>query len=347
MQTVNREQLLGELESVTPGLSKREAIEQASCFVFKDGKVITFNDEVACFQKCSVKLDGAVQAQPLLDLLRRLTDDEVTVLTEEKDGAHEFIIKGKRGRAGLTFEAAVLLPVDKIEIPKKWQDLHKDFTDAVNMVQHCASNDESMFAVTCVHIAPGFVEATDRVQIARYELDTGFSASLLIRRNALKSVMPIGMTQFVETPEWVWFRNPVGLSVAVRRHTDNFVDLSQFLKLKDAKPATLPKSIAETAEKCEIFSSQNAAENFITIRLTNGKIRFEGRGANGWYRETRKIDYAGPTMEFIMAPELLAKLVKNGNSCEITAGKLRVGTGKFSYVTCLRPPSAVGGDEQA
>ena len=53
------------LEAVSPGLATREAIEQSSCFVFKDGRVMTFNDEVACSIDCELGFDGAVAAKPL------------------------------------------------------------------------------------------------------------------------------------------------------------------------------------------------------------------------------------------------------------------------------------------
>ena len=44
---VSREKLMQALEAVSPGLANRELIEQSSCFVFKSGMVMTFNDEVA------------------------------------------------------------------------------------------------------------------------------------------------------------------------------------------------------------------------------------------------------------------------------------------------------------
>ena len=45
---INRMNLLNVLESVHPGLSKRDMVEQSACFVFQGGRVITFNDEIAC-----------------------------------------------------------------------------------------------------------------------------------------------------------------------------------------------------------------------------------------------------------------------------------------------------------
>ena len=76
---INREELLNQLESVQPGLSIREIIEQSSCFVFQDGKVITYNDEIFCSQKTPLKIKGAVLAAPLIALLRKMVETEVDI----------------------------------------------------------------------------------------------------------------------------------------------------------------------------------------------------------------------------------------------------------------------------
>jgi hypothetical protein len=69
MNRINREEFLRNLESVEPGLSPREILEQSSCFIFQKGWIKTFNDEVACKIKSPLKLEGAVQAAPLLAIL--------------------------------------------------------------------------------------------------------------------------------------------------------------------------------------------------------------------------------------------------------------------------------------
>ena len=45
---VNREDLLIKLETIAPGLSMEDSVEQCKCFVFDGIKAATFNDEIAC-----------------------------------------------------------------------------------------------------------------------------------------------------------------------------------------------------------------------------------------------------------------------------------------------------------
>ena len=67
-----REKLLKEVEAVLPGISQKELIEQSSCIIFKDGKIYTYNDEISCRYYTHLKINGAVSAMPLINILRKM-----------------------------------------------------------------------------------------------------------------------------------------------------------------------------------------------------------------------------------------------------------------------------------
>ena len=334
----NREQLLHKLEAVSPGLATREAIEQSSCFVFKDGRVMTFNDEVACSIDCELGFDGAVAAKPLLDLLDKLTEDVVKV--EAKGG--ELIVMGKRRRAGIALEAEILLPVDTVEDPEEdgatgWGDLDPEFADAVAVVQQCASKDANQFALTCIHITPDAVEACDNFQIARYPLETGLEKSCLVKRDSLKHVTGLGMTMVSESRTWVHFKNPTGLVLSVRREVMDYQDLDPILDFAGT-PTTLPGGLAEAVEKAEIFSADNADNNVVQLALKGGELRLRGEGGSGWFEERKQVKWDGDPLAFVIAPQLLVDITTRTNDCFIAPGRLKVDGGKFTYVTCLGEP---------
>jgi DNA polymerase III sliding clamp (beta) subunit (PCNA family) len=330
MQSINREELLFQLESVQGGLSKREIIEQSACFVFKDGEVMTFNDEVACSCKCSLPIVGAVQADPLLAILRKLPEDEITI--EETDG--ELVIVGKRRRAGIRRENEVLLPVSGVEKPGKWRSLPADFQEAISMVQHCTGSDESQFVLTCVHIHPEYIEACDKYQITRATLATGVKTATLVRGSSLKHITSLGMTQVSETGSWIHFRNPSGLVLSCRRYQEEYPNLNSFIDFK-GHPITLPKGLGDAADKAKVFTTEGTDESQVLVQLRPGKIRIRGEGAAGYYQEVKKLAYDGPNLEFMVAPELLIEITKKHNDAEIDSGRLKVDGGKWIYVTAL------------
>lgn len=337
-RSVRREDLLHQLESVQPGLSSREIIEQSSCFVFRDGRVMTYNDEVACAGDCVLKLTCAVQSAPLLALLRKLLEEDIEIEEDMERG--ELVIIGERRRAGITREAKILLPVDKVEKPGKWSALPEEFMEGVNMVQHCASHDESQFALTCVHLHPKWIEACDNFQATRIKMDVGVKASTLVRRDSIKHIVTMGITEFSESESWIHFRNPAGLVLSCRRYMETYPDLKELLTF-DGTPITLPKGLGEAADKAAIFSAESTEDNQVSVDLLPGKLRLRGVGTSGWFEERRKVDYDGKPLSFLISPSLLIDLVSKHNEAEITDGRLRVNGGKWRYVTCLSAPAVV------
>ena len=329
---LDREEFLRKLEAVVPGVAIREAVEQSTCFVFKDGRAITFNDEIACSVACDIGVDGAVAAKPLLDLLAKMVEKEVDVSMRE--GGGELLVKGKRRRAGITLEAEITLPIGAVEPPTTWAKLDPEFADAVGVVQQCASKDANNFSLTCIHITPKCVEACDNFQLARYPLDTGVVGECLVKRDSLKHVTGLGMTEVSETKTWLHFRNPTGLILSVRREMLEFVNLDAVLKM-NGTPTTLPGGLAEAVEKAEIFSSENSENNVVIVELKAGQLRLRGIGASGWYEERKDVKWDGEPLSFSMAPKLLVDITTRTNDCYIAPGRLKIDGGKFEYVTCL------------
>ena len=341
MQRINREEFLNELELAQPGLATREIIEQSSCFVFKDNRVLTFNDEVACSLKSKLKITGAVRAAPLLSILRKMNEDEVEV--EVVGGALR--IKGKRREAGVVLEAEVQLPVDRIDVPDKWKPLAPEVVEAIKLAQHCASNDESNFELTCVHLHPKWIEACDSFQLTRVKCKSGISAPTLVRRDALKHIVSLDVNEFAETEAWLHFRNATGLVLSCRRYNETYPDVSALLKF-EGKPLTIPKGLKDAADKAAVFSSEAVTSNDVLVELRPGKVRVQGRGASGWYREIKKIVYDGPPIAFSIAPELLMEITEKHNDAEIAEGKLRIRGERWVCIVCLSVPEEDSPEKQ-
>lgn len=331
MKRVKREDLLQDLESVQAGLSTRDIIAQSSCFVFKDGEVFTYNDETACRKKCKLGITGAVPAAPFFAMLRKLGEEEIDLSVN--DGVLRLM--GKRRGAGIRMDTEIMLPIETVEKPKKWFPLHEDFIDAVQIVQECAGTDASKFYTTCLHLHSKWVEACDGSQVTRYKVKTGFVTPALVRREAIKNIISLGVTEFSETDTWMHFRNPSGLVLSCRRYVENYPDLAPLLEVTDAAPAVLPKGLGEAADKADVFSSENSEDNHVTVELRPGKLRIRGEGISGWYTEVKKMKYNGPAHTFCISPKLLVELTERHNECVISSSRLKVDGGKFQYVTCL------------
>jgi hypothetical protein len=329
---VNREHLLKIFESVAPGLSPKESVEQSSSLVFIDGEVWTFNTELACHRASPLPgIEGALAAKPLLDYLSKAPDDDLDV---EQSGT-EMVIKGKGRRTKFKFEAEVLLPVGDVEVAEVWHPMPTDFAEAVGVVASCASIDEKQnYRMKCVHLTPSFMEATDSMQIARYPLALPIKRDTLVRADTLAKLAGYDMTEMGETASWLHFRNPGGLVISCRRHIDDYRDLTPFLQTPDSTPVVLPGSLEEVVARAEIFSGENALSNRIIVDLRQDQMIIRGAGARGSHEEKKEVKYDGARMRFLISPKLLLSISKRGTECGVGQGRLAINGGKFQYVTC-------------
>ena len=352
MKRVNREGLLRCLESVQPGLAKREDIQNSSCFVLYAGDVLSFNEEVAC--RCPSPLDketeGAVRADKLLDLLRKMTEEEVIVTAI--DGHLE--IKGKGRRAGIAMESDTedfRGFINAIEAPTTWKPLHADFCDAVKTVGRCANQQAASvggeFLTTCVRLHPRWIEACDEIQACRWRLKTGVQEPSLVRHVAIKNITSLGMSKFSETDSWLHFKNESGLILSCRRFLEEYPDLTKMFEIR-GKPTTLHKGLIGEAEKGAIFAIENE-NKLLKVKLRRGEIRIDGIGVSGWYRgRRRETAYEGRPVDFLISADTLIGLIGEHSEVdqsktqttlfELTEDKLFARTEHYTYFTCLSTP---------
>lgn len=143
------------------------------------------------------------------------------------------------------------------------------------------------------------------------------------------------MSKFSETKHWIHFRNSTGLILSCRRWIEDFPKLSELLAVKGI-PTKFPKGLIEAIEKAEIFSAENVEDNQIMINLRPNKLRITGKGASGYYQEIKNMKYDGKSLSFRVAAKLFADLIHHHNSCELATNKLKVATGKYTYITVLQ-----------
>ena len=112
---INTEKFRQALTTVKPGLSSKDIIEQATKFVFMDGKLVTFNDEI-CIQYPLEELDfsGAINSDELYKLVSKLKTEEVEI----KQNEGEVTFSAGRIKAGIVIHKEITLPLEEIDEKK-------------------------------------------------------------------------------------------------------------------------------------------------------------------------------------------------------------------------------------
>lgn len=346
---VNRIEFLQKLDAVQPGLSKRGITEQSACVVFKDGRLFTYNEDIACRIRSGLpaEFEGAVVAKPLTDALNKMK----SALVKLDISDDRFVVRDKRGgKTRVLLERKIKLPVDKVELPAKdkWQKLPPRFAEAVGLIQDCASKDESQTALTCVHIYPKWVEACDNLQMSRFRILTGLLKPILVKRDSIKHVITMDMTEINETKKWVHFRNPSGLILSCLRYTDKYPHdqvTDVFNGFKGSK-CNLPKGVENATELAEIFSKEDPDDDQVTVTLEPGMMTVVGVGSSGDHTAPLKCNYDGPKLIFRISPRLLKEITAKHSECHVSNEHLVVESKRWKYLTALTAPGGKPGTDE-
>jgi hypothetical protein len=343
---VDRENLLRALESVRGALSPIETVAQSDCFAFRDSRVLTFNGEVSASAPCPLKgITGALKAAPFLEMIRRFPDKMLDV-TKAND---KLKIKGQRRSYTPALQSEIDEAFGAIGTVERWQPLHADFCDAVNMVAAVTTDDvNTKFNTTCVHVHPNYVEAHEEIQICRWNLETGFGEESLLRASGMKAVPVLGMTEWGETERWMVFRNPDGTELACSKFMlDDYSDLNDPLNdFELVSKVSFPKMLIEVIDRAGLLTKERGrGRDHVLVELTKGAIKVTGSGVSGEIREKKGVAWDGPDLSFYTLPKVFAEVLKRSSEVELSTQMLRIGGGSspWTYQLCLQVPEDLDG----
>lgn len=328
---MNRAQLIKTIQRIMPGTdSSGSSIGQSECIVFKEGMAYSFNDQIAIRAEVDVPFEGAVEASKLLLALQTQSGDEVKVGMKDD----KVIIKGGKRQAKLALNQKIELPISIIEQPRKWREVSDDFVEAIGTAARTAGRDENKYTLTCVHIAPDRIEATDNIQLLRWPTATGVRKSTLISGRTAIILQKYNVVESGLTDQWIHFRDDSGLVYSVRTHDDEYPEMDAYYAV-EGSPVVFPPDIGEVASRASSFL-ESAKEDGIMVQLEEGRMFVAGEGATAVYEERARVDYDGPAIAFHINPGICQKLSKEATETIISADRIKVITEKYEYVAMLQ-----------
>lgn len=341
---VNRNEFLQALDAVRPGLSPKPLVEHANSFTFRNGQVQTYNDEIACRFRTKLPKDvsGIVASKSLLAYLNKIGDEYIDVKVDEEQKKFVILGRGKRTDMLTAFES--VFPIDAVEKPRKedWIPLSPRFGDSIGMVVECASKDATEGNVlSCVHVHPNFVEASDDVQWCRAKCRTKIAEPFLVKHHAVKHIVDLDMTEMAGTESWVHFRNPAGLVFSCRRWVNPYPNVDHLAEPGKGKKLTLPKELEADVNAVNVAASEDKDTNAVVVELKPGEFAVSGIGVTIKARHRKKCDYNGRPLAFMIQPAMLVQICKRERTCTIEKNLLRMTGDRWSYVTDLAEPVVV------
>lgn len=322
---IKRESLLDVLQKVAPGLDENELISQSASFVFTEGKVFTYNDEIAVGHLVDLDIEGAVSSKELLQLLRRLKTDTVEIKVKN----NEFLINSKRLRSGITMESKILLPID--ELKDGWEQevyaLPDKFIEGIKIcLSSCAADTENII-LSNVHMKGEFMEGCDNYQMTRFYLGEDSQENLLIPAVACKHLVNYKVTEYFTTDGWIHFGDGEDLIFSCRVIEDKYPDFDQFLEIEGPE-TTLPKGLIEVIDRSNVFNQK------VQINILKNWCKVRAQSEAGWFEERIRIKEKRD-IDFRINSNMLKEILKVMNKLTIGKNALRFDMEEFIHVIAL------------
>lgn len=324
---INREKLLEALERVKPATGT-DIIDQSNTFVFEEGKVVTYNDEISISHPIEVEFfEGSIPAEELYNLLKRFKGDEVEVST--KDG--ELLLKSGRAKAGLRMDDEITLPLEEISESNKWHKLPGDFEQFMRFAMGACSRDMMRPILSCVHVnKDGRIEASDSYRLVQCKLDKMPVNTFLIPANSVKEVLKIQPNKISESKGWIHFINKEGTTISCRTYDDDYVNIQDHMTFRGEK-VTLPEEMREAVERAKTF-----ADEFVEITMNKSGVTVGGKSDVGWFEQTVKSDFKGEEeIKFHIRYFVMLDILKQTTECIIGKSKLKFKGDGWQYVAVI------------
>lgn len=323
--------LLAKLNECAAGLDNKPELEQSNCFVFKGGRVYTFNGEILVSAESPIPFDAAVNAQEFLGVISKLPDEEIDVSLR----GNELRVKGARRSAGIAAGLEIALPIDVVPAPDKWKKVGEGLAGALQQAAKVAGKDETQYLATCVNVAPDKVEACDTVRMIRVDMPTGLTGRLLVPAATLERIAGIELVKVAVGDGWLHFKTGAGSSVSVRADPQEYHDgLDTLLELEGPEDVVLPANLREILERAEVFLAAGD-EALVNVKIAENELTLTSRKEGGWYREKKRVRYAGRPLHFDINPKFLVDVLKHTRDVKVDDRRMAIAYDRTRFVVAL------------
>jgi DNA polymerase III sliding clamp (beta) subunit (PCNA family) len=298
--------------------------------------VVTFNDEISVSHPLEgLDVEGAIQADPLYRLVKRMDADEVKV----RLGESKLTLSAGRSRADFTLQQDIRLPLEEVGEIGDWTPIPDPaaFVRALQFAYRSASKDMSRPKLTCVHVDEGgYVESTDNLRITRFGVQPPAIHSFLIPASSAKELVRYDIMEVAEGDSWVHFRTEDGTVFSCRVFKEDFPDVTQILDV-DGQTLDLSGVGEDALDRAMVFAERDHdVDEEVTVHLGDGKMVLSAEGEAGQYKETVKVDYSDEPVAFGINPGLLKDILHHTKEAELGGNRLKFQGEDWEHVIALR-----------
>jgi DNA polymerase III sliding clamp (beta) subunit (PCNA family) len=347
--TLERKYLLDTLNKAKAGLSDIEFITQSNTFVFKNGKVTTFNADIAVTMPIKLSVKGAVSAKELLGILAKIKSKEIEISTTQ----NEFIIRTKPHKssqeiieAGIRLDEDIKLPIEDMFEEKEidfldWQPLKQEVIDGIDFCKFSASKNENKGVLCSIHLKDNFLQTCDNYRYTHYTFSKKYfkGKSILIPINSAKEIAKYkDIEKYALTENWIHFMLKEGAIVSCRLMHGKFPDVLATNKDNPVE-VKFPADTTALLDKATVFVDSSSYDTeAVHIIFGRKTMRIECRGPSGRFEGKTRITYKGTPISFSINPSFLKQIIAHDTEIFLHERIMQFKGKNYEHVVALMKP---------
>jgi len=349
---VNRNQLVGIIKNLSPGLANKEIIEQSTHIIFYRNHICSYNDEIFVAFPFNCDFKGTVEADLLLKIISKFEEEQIKM--EINPGKEGFVdIYGDVNHATLTLiiDSPIFEHLDNIlnlcYAEKNWSKLPTDFQVGAEMCAFSASRDRTLGAMCCLRVMGEDILSTDKYRIGWYVMESGMGTFLIEADHAMQISRYKLLTLYALSGGWIHFKSNDGMFMSCRivEPPENQIDLKSFFGTnQDSIRMKLPSDLIKRAELAGVLSEgKTATERQVDLKFEGDLVTCSSVSEKGAIHSQSKLEKPVPfPINLQISPDLLIEILKFVSSTVILQrmdeerGKAIFRTKGFSHLITVR-----------
>jgi DNA polymerase III sliding clamp (beta) subunit (PCNA family) len=285
---IQREELLKKLFTCRPGIEKNQiSLEGMDCFIFKKGRLHTYNGYVSISVPIDYPFECVVSATEFYKIVSSFKGKEIEIEAEDSS----LIITCGKAKATIRCMAESIYKQILTITPTEpeWSPLPAGFSDALskcfirNMEQNTADKIDGIFIDT------NGVFSTDRIVVNHAKLYEHMHHIWLTSKMVAELLKFDSLDGYVLQDSWAIFKSGE-VMFSCRKYMDNLYPIDRIKQVIGAQitnkmSGKLNAAFRDAVENCLIFGKEKEGHEFISLEFQNDGVRVFSDTIKGSYSE--------------------------------------------------------------
>jgi hypothetical protein len=115
--------------------------------------------------------------------------------------------------------------------------------------------------------------------------------------------------------------------------------MSDSLLQVEGDQSVFPKNLLEILSRAEVMQDSNAYaqvwDSQISIALFEDTLQVTSKKDEGWFKESKRINYSGPELRFSIHPTFLKEIISRTKKAIISEKQIKIEVGNIFFTAAL------------